>query len=76
MIRLIGLMLICASAVLMFPQSILAWPIPDSGQSKCYDNTGEISCPAHSEPFYGQDGNYLINPPFYTKLDSNGNEHA
>jgi len=52
-----------------------AWmPIPDTGQTKCYDNEKEIPCPKPGEPFYGQDGNYNINPPSYTKLDENGNE--
>jgi hypothetical protein len=51
-----------------------AWPIPDTGQTKCYDNTGEIPCPQPGEPFYGQDGNYTTNPPSYTKLDANGND--
>ncbi|MEI7672820.1 MAG: DUF1566 domain-containing protein [Deltaproteobacteria bacterium] len=49
-----------------------AWPIPDTGQTKCYNNT-EITCPAPGEAFYGQDGNYNINPPSYTKLDATGN---
>jgi hypothetical protein len=34
-----------------------AWPIPDTGQTKCYNNTGEIPCPQPGEPFYGHDGN-------------------
>jgi len=51
-----------------------AGPIPDTGQTKCYNNTEEIPCPAPGEPFYGQDGNYLINPPSYTKLDAQGND--
>jgi len=51
-----------------------SWPIPDSGQTKCYDNENEIPCPKPGEPFYGQDGNYIINPPSYTKLDEKGNE--
>jgi len=51
-----------------------SWPIPDTGQTKCYDNEKEISCPKPGEPFYGQDGNYNINPPSYTKLDENGDE--
>ncbi|MGE0086330.1 MAG: DUF1566 domain-containing protein [Desulfococcaceae bacterium] len=51
-----------------------AWPIPDTGQSKCYDNEKEIPCPQPGEPFYGQDGNYTINPPSYSKLDANGND--
>jgi Leucine-rich repeat (LRR) protein len=52
-----------------------AFRIPDSGQKKCYDNAGnEISCPQPGEPFYGQDGNYLINEQSYTKLDEQGND--
>jgi hypothetical protein len=35
----------------------LSWPIPDSGQTKCYDNSKEIPCPQPGEDFYGQDGN-------------------
>jgi len=49
-----------------------AWPVPDTGQTKCYNNTAEIPCPAPGEAFYGQDGNYSINPPSYTKLGSSG----
>jgi hypothetical protein len=52
---------------------VLSWPIPDTGQTKCYDNEKEIPCPQPGEDFYGQDGNYIINPPSYTKLDENGN---
>jgi len=53
----------------------LAWPVPDTGQTKCYDDQGnEITCPAPGEVFYGQDGNYTINPPSYTKLDAQGND--
>ena len=48
--------------------------LPDTGQTKCYNNTEEITCPQPGEDFYGQDGNYLINPPSYTKLDANGND--
>jgi hypothetical protein len=51
-----------------------AWPIPDTGQTKCYNNSGEIPCPQPGEPSYGQDANYAINPPSYTKLDANGND--
>lgn len=44
-------------------------PIPDTGQDRCYDTDGiEIDCEGT-----GQDGDYSINPPSYTKLDSNGN---
>jgi hypothetical protein len=60
--------------VLALCASSHAWPIPDTGQTKCYNNTGEIPCPQPGEPFYGQDGNYTINPPSYTKLAANGND--
>ena len=51
------------------------WPIPHSGQTKCYDDSGEMTCPGPGEDYYGQDGNYTnINPRSYTKLDANGND--
>ena len=49
-------------------------PIPDTGQTKCYDNTQEITCPDPGQSFYGQDAQYPCNPHFYTKLDENGND--
>jgi|LGVE01.1.fsa_nt_gb hypothetical protein len=52
----------------------MAWPVPDTGQSSCYDNSRSIPCPEPGEAFYGQDGTYNINPPSFTKLDSQGNE--
>jgi hypothetical protein len=48
--------------------------VPDTGQTKCYDNSAEILCPSQGQPFYGQDGCYSINPPSYTKRDANGND--
>jgi len=47
-------------------------PIPDTGQTKCYNNSAEIPCGTPGEAFYGQDGNYTINPLSYTKLDAIG----
>ena len=49
-------------------------PLPDTGQTKCYDNEKEISCPQPGEDFYGQDAHYPINPQSYTKLDAQGND--
>ena len=46
---------------------------PDTGQEKCYDNDTEIPCPNPGEPFFGQDASYSINPPSFTKLDTQGN---
>ena len=51
----------------------LAASIPDTGQTTCYDSDGNIiTCPSPGQKFYGQDANYTINPPSYTKLDKNG----
>ena len=50
-----------------------AAPVPDTGQTKCYNDTVEIPCPSPGQPFYGQDANYSINPMSYTKLDGSGN---
>jgi hypothetical protein len=44
------------------------WPVPDTGQTTCYNVSGTISCPSPGQPFYGQDANYSINSPAYTKL--------
>ncbi len=41
---------------------------PDTGQTKCYNNTQEIPCPAHGEPFYGQDAQYTGPVRSYTLL--------
>lgn len=56
------------------PNCAYPFPIPDTGQTKCYNDTEEIPCPGPGEGFHGQDGSYLINPPSYTKLDENGND--
>ena len=68
----------CVSAfgfiILMLTAVVWAAPVPDSGQSKCYNNTVEIPCPSPGQPFYGQDANYSINPMSYTKLDASGNK--
>ncbi len=47
---------------------------PDTGQTKCYDNSGEIPCPSPGEPFYGQDAQYQGPPRSYTKLGYGGVE--
>ncbi|MCK4814570.1 DUF1566 domain-containing protein, partial [bacterium] len=59
--------------ILAIPVFALAGPVPDTGQTTCYDNSAAITCPQPGEDFYGQDASFLINPPSYTKLDANGN---
>ncbi|MFO8089260.1 MAG: serpin family protein [Desulfatiglandaceae bacterium] len=57
-----------------------SWPVHDTGQTQCFiydENTetwNEGTCPASGELFYGQDGNYLVNAPSFTKLDAQGND--
>ncbi|MBV5267931.1 MAG: hypothetical protein JZU67_05405, partial [Burkholderiaceae bacterium] len=59
--------------ILLFNSSVLAAPVPDTGQTKCYDANVEITCPSSGQPFYGQDAQYTINPMSYTKLGGSGN---
>ena len=44
-----------------------AWagPVPDTGQTKCYNDTVEIPCPSPGQPFYGQDAQYQTGPFIY-----------
>lgn len=51
--------------LLVQAQSASAYTLPDTGQTKCYDNEKEIPCPAPGQPFYGQDGNYNGAQPAY-----------
>jgi hypothetical protein len=51
---------------------VFAWPFPDTGLTRCYDDTGEITCPALGKPFYGQDAQYQGPTRSYTKIGQNG----
>ena len=51
-------------------ESALSYPVIDTSVAKFYGNTSTIPMPAMGEAFYGQDAQYLINPPSYT---DNGN---
>lgn len=58
--------------LLVLPVLVFAGPMPDTGQIKCYDNSGEIPCPQPGEAFYGQDAQYAGPVRSYTKLGQNG----
>jgi len=58
--------LLCLTANTLF-----SWPIPHTGQTKCYDNKKEIPCPENGEAYYGQDAQYIKNKRSYTKMDKN-----
>jgi Protein of unknown function (DUF1566) len=45
----------------------VTYPIVDSGQGKCYDNTAEIPCPPAAGAFFGQDAQYSGLQPAFTK---------
>ncbi len=67
-------LLVMSAVLLVLPFTTFATPIPDTGQTKCYDNSQEITCPNPGDPFYGQDAQYGPNLQALTKLDANGNE--
>jgi len=54
--------------------SSYAGPVPDTGQTKCYDDSDNITCPQPGDPFYGQDAQYITNPHSYTKHGYGGVE--
>ncbi len=60
--------------VLCLCGTAFAGALPDTGQTKCYNDTAEIPCPAPGEDFYGQDAQYVTNLRSYTKLDAGGND--
>lgn len=43
----------------------VTYPIVDTGQQRCYDNTREIDYPRSGRPFYGQDAQYQGLPMKY-----------
>jgi hypothetical protein len=54
--------LIFVALILAFSISAAAGPVPDTGQTRSYTRT------------FGEDHDYTINPPLYTKLDHKGND--
>lgn len=46
--------------------STASYPVVDTGQTTCYDDSGAISCPQSGESFYGQDAQFTGNAPSYT----------
>lgn len=58
---------------LLFAVVVWATPVPDTGQTACYNVAGDIiTCPSPGQALYGQDANHIINPMTYTKLDGDG----
>ena len=53
------------------PGPDLPYTIVDTGQDRCYGERGEIAWPRPGEPYFGQDAQYVANPPRY-KDNSDG----
>ncbi len=49
----------------------ISYPLVDTGQTKCYNDSNEINCPNTDEDFYGQDAQYTKNVPSYTDNGDN-----
>lgn len=57
--RFLSFITISALIVLVQFECASSYTLPDTGQTSCYDDVGNvITCPAPGERFYGQDGNY------------------
>jgi hypothetical protein len=41
------------------------YPVVDTGQTQCYNNSDEIACPSAGQAFYGQDAQIVRNAPAY-----------
>ncbi|MCK9192197.1 MAG: hypothetical protein M0P10_11735 [Sphaerochaetaceae bacterium] len=44
----------------------LTYPLVDTNQGLCFDNSQQIEAPEKGEAFYGQDAQYTGNVPSYT----------
>ena len=44
----------------------VSYPIVDTNQGLCFNNSEQIDCPAEGEAFYGQDAQYTGLEPSYT----------
>ena len=45
---------------------VVSYPIIDTNQGLCFNNSEVIDCPTEGEAFYGQDAQYTGNEPSYT----------
>jgi hypothetical protein len=54
-----------ASEALSSVSAHLTYPIMDTNQTFCYDDSSSISCPNDGQAFFGQDAQYTGNTPRY-----------
>lgn len=62
----IGLIMLIATLVNSASAKENSYQIVDTGQQKFYSNNKVIKPPAPGRDYFGQDANYIINPPSYT----------
>jgi hypothetical protein len=60
-----------AAALVGGMASAATYPIVDTAQAYCYDTRTAIEFPKPGNPYYGQDAQYLANPPSY-KVNNDG----
>jgi len=66
LMALIALMLVACSSAATSAQTIaLNYPIVDTEQTYCYNNSLQIVCPASGAAFFGQDAQFVGNAPSY-----------
>ena len=63
--------LMIAAALAAGIASAATYPIVDTAQVHCYDDCTAIEYPTAGTPYFGQDAQYLANPPSY-KVNGNG----
>ncbi|KPA11595.1 Developmentally regulated MAPK interacting protein [Candidatus Magnetomorum sp. HK-1] len=66
------LFFILITLTIIYSPHVHAVNVPDTNQTECYNTEENIPCPAESEPFYGQDAHYTINPHQLVKMDISG----
>lgn len=76
MLKKTGIFLFSLTLIMAWSGLSVAWQLPDTGQTGCYNNNQRqtIPCPEEGGDFYGQDATYETNPQSYTKLDASGND--
>jgi hypothetical protein len=70
-LRTINKQLMLALALAGGIASAVTYPIVDTAQVHCYDARSAIEFPKAGSPYYGQDAQYLVNPPSY-KVNGDG----
>jgi hypothetical protein len=60
--RILSLFPLLLPLMLLFGHPAFSGPVPDTGQTESYTET------------FGEDSDYLTNPPSYTKLDASGSD--